>query len=42
MSEVLTTISRSVESHYACLAAEDSRIHDGRMVILDEFVQEAE
>ena len=39
MSEALTTISRSVESHYACLAAEESRLCGGRMIILDEFVQ---
>ena len=39
MSEALTTIGRSVESHYACLAAEESRLSGGRMIILDEFVQ---
>lgn len=39
MSEALTTISRSVESHYACLAAEESRLNGGRMIVLDEFVQ---
>ena len=39
MSEALTTISRSVESHYACLAAEESRLNGGRLIVLDEFVQ---
>lgn len=39
MSDALTTISRSVESHYACLAAEESRLRGGRMIVLDEFVQ---
>ena len=39
MSEALTTITRSVESHYACLAAEESRLNGGRMIVLDDFVQ---
>ena len=39
MSEALTTISRSVESHYACLAAEESRLQGGQMIVLDDFVK---
>lgn len=39
MSEALTTISRSVESHYACLAAEASRLQGGQVIALDAFVQ---
>ena len=41
MSEALTTISRSVESHYVCLAAEESRLRGGQLICLDEFVSEA-
>ena len=39
MSDTLTTISRSVESHYVCLAAEESRLRGGEMIVLDEFIQ---
>lgn len=39
MSPALTTISRSVESHYVALAAEESRTHGGQVVVLDEFVK---
>ncbi|MBQ8201959.1 MAG: Gfo/Idh/MocA family oxidoreductase [Clostridia bacterium] len=38
-SAALTTIDRSVESHYAALAAEKSRLQGGQVVVLDEFVQ---
>lgn len=39
MSEALTTISRSVESHYACLAAEASRLQGGQVIALEDFVR---
>ncbi len=37
MPSAMTTISRSVESHYVCLAAEESRLHGGQLVYIDEF-----
>ena len=37
MPSAMTTISRSVESHYVCLAAEESRLHGGQVVEIDEF-----
>ena len=40
MSPALTTIARSVESHYAALAAERSRLQGGQVVVVDEFVKE--
>ena len=39
MSPALTTIARSVESHYVALAAEESRMHGGQVVVLDEFAK---
>ena len=39
-SDALTTIARSVESHYAALAAEESRLRRGEVIALDAFVQE--
>ncbi len=39
MSPALTTISRSVESHYVALAAEESRTHGGQVVVVDEFAK---
>ncbi len=41
MSEALTTIGRSVESHYAALAAEKSRLAGGQVVVIDDFVRES-
>ncbi len=41
MSEALTTIGRSVESHYAALAAEKSRLEGGQVVVLEDFVRQA-
>ncbi len=40
MSAAMTTISRSVESHYVALAAEASRLRGGETIRLDEFVKE--
>ena len=37
MPSAMTTISRSVESHYVCLAAEESRLQGGQLVYIDEF-----
>ena len=37
MNPSLTTIARSVESHYVALAAEESRTHGGQVVVLDDF-----
>jgi predicted dehydrogenase len=34
----ITTIDRSVESHYVAMAAEKSRVENGRVVTMDEFV----
>lgn len=39
MNPSLTTISRSVESHYVALAAEESRTHGGQVVVIDEFAK---
>lgn len=39
MPSAMTTISRSVESHYVCLAAEESRLHGGQLVYIDEFAK---
>ncbi len=39
-SESLTTIDRSVESHYVALAAEASRLQQGRTMDMNTFVQE--
>ncbi|MBE5797581.1 MAG: Gfo/Idh/MocA family oxidoreductase [Clostridiales bacterium] len=41
MSAALTTIGRSVESHYVALAAEESRVQGGRLIEMDAFVREA-
>lgn len=38
MSAALTTIDRSVESHYVALAAEESRLRGGQMIRLDDYV----
>ncbi|MBE5804962.1 MAG: Gfo/Idh/MocA family oxidoreductase [Clostridiales bacterium] len=40
VSPALTTIARSVESHYVALAAEESRLAGGKVVVLDEFTQQ--
>ena len=37
MPSAMTTIARSVESHYICLAAEESRVKGGELVRMDEF-----
>ena len=39
MNPALTTIARSVESHYVALAAEQSRLQGGQVVVLDEFAK---
>ena len=39
MNPSLTTIARSVESHYVALAAEESRTHGGQEVVIDEFAK---
>lgn len=39
MPGAMTTISRSVESHYICLAAEESRVNGGQLVYIDEFAK---
>jgi len=39
MPTAMTTIARSVESHYVCLAAEESRVHGGQLVYIDEFAK---
>lgn len=39
MNLSLTTIARSVESHYVALAAEESRTHGGQVVVIDEFAK---
>jgi len=36
MSSRMTTISRSVESHVVCLAAEESRLKGGQVIVLGE------
>lgn len=38
-SGALTSIEQSVESHYVALAAEESRLHSGRSITLDRFVE---
>ena len=38
-ADALTTIERSMESHYICFAAEYSRLHQGESVDLREFVR---
>ncbi len=40
MPTAMTTISRSVESHYVALAAEASRLKDGQVIVVDEFAKE--
>ena len=40
MPTAMTTIGRSVESHYICLAAEESRVNGGHLVYIDEFAQQ--
>ncbi len=40
MSPSMTTIARSVESHYVALAAEASRLKGGETIRLDEFVNQ--
>ena len=40
MPTAMTTIARSVESHYICLAAEDSRVNGGQLVYIDEFAKQ--
>ena len=37
MSPALTTIARSVESHYVALAAEESRVHGGQVIDVADF-----
>ena len=37
MPSAMTTIARSVESHYICLAAEESRVNGGQLIDMDEF-----
>ena len=39
MPSAMTTIARSVESHYVALAAEESRLHGGQLVLIDEFAK---
>ena len=36
-SSNITTLSRSAESHYVAFAAEESRLHNGRTIEMDEF-----
>ena len=38
-SPYVTSIEVSTESHYCALAAEESRIHGGQVVKLDDFRQ---
>lgn len=37
----LTSLRQSVESHYMALAAEESRLRGGRMIVLEEFARRA-
>ena len=37
----LSTIQDSIESHYICLAAEESRMNQGSSVVLEDFVRQA-
>lgn len=39
MPSAMTTIDRSVESHYVALAAEESRLNGGQLVLIDEFAK---
>ena len=39
MPSAMTTIARSVESHYVCLAAEESRLNGGQLIDMDEFAK---
>ena len=39
MPSAMTTIARSVESHYVALAAEESRLNGGQLVMIDEFAK---
>ncbi len=39
MPSAMTTIARSVESHYVALAAEESRLNGGQLVLIDEFAK---
>ena len=39
MPSAMTTIGRSVESHYVALAAEESRVNGGQLVYIDEFAK---
>ena len=38
MSSSLTSLQRSLESHYVSLAAEESRIHGGMPVDMEKFI----
>lgn len=40
MPSAMTTIARSVESHYVALAAEASRLKKGEVIVVDEFAKE--
>ena len=35
--KALTSIEKSMESHYMALAAEESRLHGGRVIEMSEF-----
>lgn len=37
ISDKITTIDKSIESHFIALAAEESRLHGGEVVDMDEF-----
>ena len=39
LPSAMTTIARSVESHYVALAAEESRLNGGQLVLIDEFAK---
>ena len=39
MPSALTTIARSVESHYVALAAEESRLKGGQLILMDDFAK---
>lgn len=36
--KALTSIEKSMESHYMAMAAEESRIHDGRVIEMSQFI----
>ena len=38
----VTTVDRSVESHYVAFAAEESRVKGGELVLMDDFVKRLE